>query len=179
MFKLGIINPSNRPNVDVFSETAQFYREWLGSEYTFSEALDRSVERTVDQYTVAAIFATSAAFPIGSQVRNAPALLLGRLSGAQVARIYGSHFLPIPTVGGIAIGYFINQIREQSRSQDEKPRLFSNDLPVKPKTLRGNNKPSRPVSSGQTSKPFWSKGKPKCKKGFRYDFNRKICVKIK
>ncbi|AXH79369.1 MAG: hypothetical protein [Circular genetic element sp.] len=40
-------------------------------------------------------------------------------------------------------------------------------------------KPSRPVSSGQTSKPFWSKGKPKCKKGFRYDFKRKLCVKIK
>ncbi|AXQ65314.1 MAG: hypothetical protein [Circular genetic element sp.] len=40
-------------------------------------------------------------------------------------------------------------------------------------------KPSRPVSSGQTSRPFWANGKPKCKKGFRYDFKRKLCVKIK
>ena len=40
-------------------------------------------------------------------------------------------------------------------------------------------KPSRLVSSRQTSKPFWSEGKPKCKKGFRYDFKRKLCVKIK
>jgi hypothetical protein len=118
---MGIINYDNFPNVDVFSETAQFYREWLGSEYTFTEALDRSVERTVDQYSVAAIFATSAAFPIGSQIRNAPALLMGRLSGAQVARIYGSHALPIPTVGGLAIGYFINQIKQSSGGRDAKP----------------------------------------------------------
>lgn len=174
---MGIINPSNRPNVDVFSETAQFYREWLGPEYTFTEALDRSVERTVDQYTIALILATSAAFPIGAQIRNAPALLLGRLSGAQVARIYGSHVLPIPTLGGLGIGYILSQINKESRSQDEKSR--PSGRPVKPKTLRGNNNPSRPVSSGLTSKPFWTNGKPKCKKGFRYDFKRKLCVKIK
>ncbi len=174
---MGIINPSNRPNVDVFSETFQFYREWLGPEYTFTEALDRSVERTVDQYSIAAILATSAAFPIGSQIRNAPALILGRLSAAQVARIYGSHFLPIPTVGGLGIGYIFSQINKQSRSQDEK--LGFTKPVVKPKTLRGNNNPSRPGQPGQTSKPFWTDGKPKCKKGFRYDFKRKLCVKIK
>ena len=65
----------------------------------------------------------------------------------------------------------------QSRSQDEKSRASSRS--VKPKTLRGNSKPSRQTRSGQTSKPFWSQGKPKCKKGFRYDFKRKLCVKIK
>ncbi len=73
-------------------------------------------------------------------------------------------------------GYYIQEL-SQSRSQDEKSGI---SMPsVKPKTLRGNNKPSRPVSSGQTSKPFWANGKPKCKKGFRYDFKRKLCVKIK
>ena len=51
--------------------------------------------------------------------------------------------------------------------------------PVQAKTSGGNSKPSRPTRSGQTSKPFWSNGKPKCKKGFRYDFKRKLCVKIK
>jgi hypothetical protein len=65
----------------------------------------------------------------------------------------------------------------KSRSQDEKSGASAPS--VKPKTLRGNSKPSRPVSSGQTSKPFWSRGKPKCKKGFRYDFKRQLCVKIK
>ena len=43
----------------------------------------------------------------------------------------------------------------------------------------GGTKPSRRASPGKTSKPFWSKGKPKCKKGFRYDYKRKLCVKIK
>jgi hypothetical protein len=65
----------------------------------------------------------------------------------------------------------------QSRSQDEKSGALAPS--VKPKTLRGNSKPSRPTRSGQTSKPFWANGKPKCKKGFRYDFKRKLCVKIK
>ena len=65
----------------------------------------------------------------------------------------------------------------QSRSQDEKSGASAPS--VKPKTLRGNSKPSRPTRSGQTSKPFWANGKPKCKKGFRYDFKRKLCVKMK
>ena len=73
--------------------------------------------------------------------------------------------------------FIIDIYRSQSRSQDEKSGASA--PPVKPKTLRGNSKPSRPVSSGQTSKPFWSSGIPKCKKGFRYDFKRKLCVKIK
>jgi len=50
--------------------------------------------------------------------------------------------------------------------------------PVEAKTSRGT-KPSKPTRSGSTSKPFWDSGKPKCKKGFRYDFKRKLCVKIK
>ena len=49
---------------------------------------------------------------------------------------------------------------------------------VEAKTSRGT-KPSKPTRSGSTSKPFWDSGKPKCKKGFRYDFKRKLCVKIK
>lgn len=65
----------------------------------------------------------------------------------------------------------------ESLIQDEKTGISM--PPVKPKTISGNNKPSRPGSPGQTSKPFWSNGKPKCKKGFRYDFKRKLCVKIK
>ena len=79
--------------------------------------------------------------------------------------------------GDIALDMSVRDIYSESRSQDEK---FGISMPsVKPKTLRGNSKPSRPVSSGQMSKPFWANGKPKCKKGFRYDFKRKLCVKIK
>jgi hypothetical protein len=79
--------------------------------------------------------------------------------------------------GDIGLDMSVRDMYSESRSQDEKSG-FSNSL-VKPKKLRGNSKPSRPVSSGQTSKPFWSNGKPKCKKGFRYDFKRKLCVKTK
>ncbi|AXQ65304.1 MAG: hypothetical protein [Circular genetic element sp.] len=175
---MGIINYDNFPNVDVFSETSQFYREWLGSEYNFSQALNRSVERTVDQYEVALILATSAAFPVVSQIRNAPALFLGRLSGAKILRTYGSHALPIPTIGGIGLGYLYNRFNESRGGRDAKP--GTTVPPVGPgRRPRPPIKPSRPVSSGQTSKPFWANGKPKCKKGFRYDFKRKLCVKIK
>jgi len=112
---------------------------------------------------------------IGSQVRSLPLLLSGRLTFSQFAKLYGPTVVGAPTFGGMAIGALFQLI--ESRSQDEKSR--PSGRPVKPKTLRGNSKPSRPVSSGQTSKPFWANGKPKCKKGFRYDFKRKLCVKIK
>lgn len=111
----------------------------------------------------------------GTQVRSLPLLLTGRLTFLQFAKLYGPTVVGAPTFGGMAFGALLQLT--QSRSQDEKSR--PSGRPVKPKTLRGNNKPSRPVSSGQTSKPFWSNGKPKCKKGFRYDFKRKLCVKIK
>jgi hypothetical protein len=47
-----------------------------------------------------------------------------------------------------------------------------------PKTP-GGTKSSRGVATAapQTLKPFWSNGKPKCRKGYRYDFKRKMCVK--
>ena len=45
-----------------------------------------------------------------------------------------------------------------------------------PKT-RGGTKSSRGAKSPQTLKPFWSNGKPKCRKGYRYDFKRKMCVR--
>lgn len=64
----------------------------------------------------------------------------------------------------------------KSPSQDSKSK--TEVFPVEPKTL-GDTKPSRRASPGKTSKPFWSNGKPKCKKGFRYDFKRKLCVMIK
>ena len=67
-------------------------------------------------------------------------------------------------------------LSESSGGRDAKP--VSGQL-VGPVLRPRPSEPSRPVSSGQTSKPFWANGKPKCKKGFRYDFKRKLCVKIK
>jgi hypothetical protein len=45
-----------------------------------------------------------------------------------------------------------------------------------PKTP-GGTKSSRAGVTAQTLKAFWSNGKPKCRKGYRYDFKRKMCVK--
>ena len=39
-----------------------------------------------------------------------------------------------------------------------------------------------PKTRGDTDEfisAFWVKGKPKCRKGYRYDFNRKMCRLIK
>ncbi len=47
----------------------------------------------------------------------------------------------------------------------------------------GNSFRSRgPKTLGDTSKftsAFWVNGKPKCRKGYRYDFNKKMCRLIK
>jgi len=51
--------------------------------------------------------------------------------------------------------------------------------PVEAKISRGTKSSRTAAAAAANSKPFWSKGKPKCKKGFRYDFKRKLCVKIK
>jgi len=63
----------------------------------------------------------------------------------------------------------------QSPSQDALTPGNSSRSRV-PKT-RGGTKSSRAAKSAQTLKPFWSDGKPKCRKGYRYDFKRKMCVR--
>jgi hypothetical protein len=79
--------------------------------------------------------------------------------------------------GTKGIDMFEHFFLESSSGRDAKPETPVSPVgPVRPSRPL---KPSRPVSSGQTSKPFWANGKPKCKKGFRYDFKRKLCVKIK
>ena len=109
-----------------------------------------------------------------SQLRHLPKVIRGGMSARQVARMYGGNLLPFPTIGGLGLGYIIKQL--QSPGQDGKPGVSTPSVP--PKTP-GGTKPSRPTRSGSTSKPFWANGKPKCKKGFRYDYKRKLCVKIK
>jgi hypothetical protein len=79
--------------------------------------------------------------------------------------------------GSKAVDMFEHFISGSSGGRDAKP--GTTVPPVGPVRLPRPTKPSRPTRSGQTSKPFWSNGMPKCKKGFRYDFKRKLCVKIK
>jgi len=173
--KIGtFLDTHNLPQSNLILEEIKFYREWASDDYTFVEAVNRSTQRKLAMFEVLGIASVTRAFPVGSQIRNLPAASMGRLNPGQIGRIYGGHLLPIGSVGGIGVSMLFDKL--QSRSQDEKSR--PSGRPVKPKTLRGN-KTFKTGSSGQMSKPFWANGKPKCKKGFRYDFKRKLCVKIK
>lgn len=76
---------------------------------------------------------------------------------------------------GIVVKYIeakLKQQEEQSPRQDMTSTLVGQI----PKT-RGGTKSTGTTKVVQTSKPFWSGGKPKCPKGFRYDFKRKMCVR--
>jgi hypothetical protein len=57
-------------------------------------------------------------------------------------------------------------VPKKSPGQDSKSKAAV--FPVEPKTPGGN----------KTFKPFWQNGKPKCKKGYRYDYKRKLCVRM-
>ena len=109
-----------------------------------------------------------------SQIRHLPSALRGGMSAKQIFRMYGGNLLPFPTIGGLGLGYLIKQ--SQSRGGRDAKQVLP---PVAPGRRPRPIKPSRRASPGSTSKPFWSNGKPKCKKGFRYDYKRKLCVKIK
>jgi len=109
-----------------------------------------------------------------SQVRHLPSAFRGGMSAGQLVRMYGGNLLPFPTIGGLGLGYIIKQLQSSGGKDGKMP-----GRPVPPVLPPRPIKPSRRASPGQTSKPFWSNGKPKCKKGFRYDFKRKLCVKIK
>ena len=73
-------------------------------------------------------------------------------------------------------GYYLKQLQEKGKSPGQDmtlPGSLGRQIPKTP----GGTKSSRGVKSPQTLKPFWSDGKPKCRKGYRYDFKRKMCVK--
>ena len=122
---------------------------------------------------VTSIVVTGAFFPSAvTQVARLPRLIRGGMTFGQFFRTYGGNFSPFPSLGVIALGELYSQFKKSPR-QDTL--TSSPDVRV-PKT-RGGTKSSRGAKSPQTLKPFWSNGKPKCRKGYRYDFKRKMCVK--
>lgn len=169
------IDLENLPNMEtVLPVDTQMLREWASDDYTFWEAYERSQQR---KYAAAEIFVgvqVSRVFPIGAQIRNFPGAVRGTISGTKFWRTYGATVFGFPTVGGIGLGLLGQKL--QSRGGRDAKQVLP---PVAPGRRPRPPKPSRRVSPGKTSKPFWSNGKPKCKKGFRYDFKRKLCVKIK
>ena len=76
-------------------------------------------------------------------------------------RVYGQKIVKT-TITERRSGHMRVPIKSPSQDLKSKTAVF----PVEPKTLGGN----------LTFKPFWHNGKPKCKKGYRYDYKRRLCV---
>jgi len=144
-----------------------------------SAAMDLQSQHLYNIGAKTSIVATTALFPSSlTQIRLLPLLLRGGMSTRGFLVTYGGNLSPFPGLGMIAMSELLRQINESRGGRDAKP--GTTVPPVGPgRRPRPPVKPSRSVKAGQTSKPFWANGKPKCKKGFRYDFKRKLCVKIK
>lgn len=76
---------------------------------------------------------------------------------------------------GIMVKYMEAVLKQRNKSSGQDV-TSTPGVGQTPKTP-GGTKSSRGAKSPQTLKPFWSNGKPKCRKGYRYDFKRKMCVK--
>jgi len=102
--KIGtFLDTHNLPQSNLILEEIKFYTEWYSDDYTFVEAVNRSIQRKLAMVEVLGIASVTRAFPVGSQIRNLPAALMGRLNPGQIGRIYGGHLLPIGSVGGIGV----------------------------------------------------------------------------
>ncbi len=85
---------------------------------------------------------------------------------------FGGYALPGSSLSMVGLGFVYNKIKQSPR-QDTPTSTPGVQVPK----TRGGTRSSRGAKSPQTLKPFWSNGKPKCRKGYRYDFKRKMCVK--
>jgi hypothetical protein len=134
---------------------------------------DQALRELYNIGSKSSIIVTSGVFP-GSltQLMRLPTVLRGGMSVRGFFGTYGGNFSPFPSLGIVALGELYSRIKKSPR-QDT---LTSTPGVRVPKT-RGGTKSSRAAGAAQTLKPFWSNGKPKCRKGYRYDFKRKMCVK--
>jgi len=120
------------------------------------------------------IIGTVAFFPgAATQLARFPTLLRGGMTVRGFFGTYGGNLTPFPSLGMIALGELYSQLSKSSTRAVADTSIGGSkreDRRVTPISSRGAKSP-------QTLKPFWSSGKPKCRKGYRYDFKRKICVK--
>ena len=127
-----------------------------------------------NELAVTSIVFTGAVFPGAvTQLARLPRLIRGGMTFGQFFRTYGGNFSPFPSLGVIALGELYSQFKK-SPSQDMTSTPGVGQIP---KTLGGTKSSRASPGEAQTLKPFWSNGKPKCRKGYRYDFKRKMCVK--
>jgi len=127
-----------------------------------------------NQVAVMSIVATTAYFPSSiTQLARLPRMIRGGMTFGQFLRTYGGNFSPFPSLGVIAMRELYSHLKKSS-GQDMTSTLGVGQIP---KTPVGTRSSRAPLGGAQTLKPFWSNGKPKCRKGYRYDFKRKMCVK--
>ena len=109
-----------------------------------------------------------------TQISRLPRLIRGGMSFGQFLKTYGGNFSPFPSLGMVAARELYSQLKKSPR-QDT---MTSTSGVRVPKTRGGTISSRGSATAGpQTLKPFWSNGKPKCRKGYRYDFKHKMCVK--
>lgn len=124
--------------------------------------------------TNVSIVGTAAYFPgTLTQLARLPQLIRGGMTFRQFLRTYGGNFSPFPSLGVVALRELYSHLKKSPRQDMTLPSTLGRQIPK----TRGGTKSSRGAKSPQTLKPFWSNGKPKCRKGYRYDFKRKMCVK--
>ena len=109
-----------------------------------------------------------------TQLYRLPAAFGGRLTGVKLFRTYGGYFSPFPSLGMIALGELYSRIGKSSTRAVADTSIGGSKREDRRATL---NPTRASLGEAQTLKPFWSNGKPKCRKGYRYDFKRKMCVK--
>ncbi len=95
-----------------------------------------------------------------------------RFNTTKFIKTFGGYTFPGSSLSIIGLTMLYEHFRESPR-QDVTSATSAGQTPK----TRGGTKSSRGAKSPQTLKPFWSNGKPKCRKGYRYDFKRKMCVK--
>ena len=95
----------------------------------------------------------------------------------QVDAVLGQGIFYDPgSVDPSSYSYYVRNYSRSIKSPRQDMTLSGSPGRQIPKTP-GGTRSSRAPGGAQTLKPFWSNGKLKCRKGYRYDFKRKMCVK--
>ncbi len=110
-----------------------------------------------------------------TQLYRLPGALGGRLTASKIIRTYGGYFSPFPSLGMIALSEIHSHLTKSSTRAVADTSIGGSKREDRRVTLISSR--GSATAGPQTLKPFWSNGKPKCRKGYRYDFKRKMCVK--
>ncbi|AXQ65506.1 MAG: hypothetical protein [Circular genetic element sp.] len=109
-----------------------------------------------------------------TQLYRLPAAFGGRLTGVKLFRTYGGYLSPFPSLGMIALGELYSHLSKSPGRAVADTSIGGSKREDSRVTISSRG---AAAAAPQTLKPFWSNGKPKCRKGYRYDFKRKMCVK--